>query len=70
MTKIIKRVKDYNYRERLKEFGFPFSCGPGEQGSMPGRVIPKIKKMALDTSLLNTQNYKVRIEGKVEQSRE
>ena len=26
-------------------------------------------KMALDTSLLNTQHYKVRIKGKVEQSR-
>ena len=39
-------------------------------GSIPGRVIPKILKMVLDTSLLNTQQYKVRIEGKVEQSRE
>ena len=27
-------------------------------------------KMVLDTSLLNTQHYKVRIMGKVEQSRE
>ena len=26
--------------------------------------------MVLDTSLLNTQHYKVRIKGKVEQSRE
>ena len=26
--------------------------------------------MALDTSLLNTQKYKVRIKGKVEESRE
>ena len=26
--------------------------------------------MAIDTSLLNTQQYKVRIKGKVEQSRE
>ena len=26
--------------------------------------------MVFDTSLLNTQQYKVRIEGKVEQSRE
>ena len=38
--------------------------------SIPGRVIPNTFKMALDTSLLNTQQYKVRIEGKVEQSRE
>ena len=37
-------------------------------GSIPGRVIPKTLKMVLDTSLLNTQQYKVWIEGKVEQS--
>ena len=36
----------------------------------PGRVIPKTKKMVLDASLLNTQHYKIRIKGKVEQSRE
>ena len=35
-----------------------------------GRVIPKTQKMVLDASLLNTQHYKVRIKGKVEQSRE
>ena len=34
------------------------------------RVIPKTLKMVLDTSLLNAQRYKVRIKGKVEQSRE
>ena len=34
------------------------------------RVIPKTLKMVLDTSLLNTQQYNVRIKGKVEQSRE
>ena len=33
-------------------------------------VIPKTLKMVLDTSLLNSQQYKVRIKGKVEQSRE
>ena len=47
-----------------------FANGPGDRGSIPGRVIPKTKKMALDASLLNTQQYKVRIKGKVEQSRE
>ena len=46
--------------------------GPGDRGSITSRVIPKnfFLKMVLDTSLLNTQNYKVRIKGKVEQSRE
>ena len=37
------------------------------QGSIPGRVIPKTFKMVLDTSLINTRQYKVRIKGKVEQ---
>ena len=43
---------------------------PGDLGSIPGRVIPKALKMVLDTSMLNTHQYKVRIEGKEEQSRE
>ena len=47
-----------------------FANGSGDLGSIPGRVIPKTQKMALDASLLNTQHYKVRIKGKVEQSRE
>ena len=47
-----------------------FANGPGDRGSVSGRVIPKTFKMALDTSLLNTQHYKVRIKDKVEQSRE
>ena len=47
-----------------------FANGPGDLGSIPGRVIPKTQKMVLDASLLNTQHYKVRIKDKVEQSRE
>ena len=47
-----------------------FANGPGDPGSIPGRVIPKTQKMVLEASLLNTQHYKVRIKGKVEQSRE
>ena len=43
-----------------------FANGPGDLGSVPGRVIPKTQKMVLDASLLNTQHYK----GKVEPSRE
>ena len=49
--------------------GRVFANGPGDLGSIPGRVIPKTQKMVLDASLLNTQHYKVRIKGKVEQSR-
>ena len=50
--------------------GRVFANGPRELGSIPGRVIPKTLKMVLDTSLLNTQQYKVCIKGKMEQSRE
>ena len=46
-----------------------FANGLGDLGSIPGRVIPKTQKMVLDASLLSTQHYKVRIKGKVEQSR-
>ena len=42
-----------------------FANGPGDLGSIPGRVIPKTQKMVLDAS----QHYKVRIKGKVEQYR-
>ena len=47
-----------------------FASGPGDRSSIPGRVIPKTQKMVLDAALLNTQYYKIRIKGKVEQSRE
>ena len=50
--------------------GRVFANDPGDLDSIPGRVIPKTLKMVLDTYLLNTQQYKVRIKGKVEQSRE
>ena len=50
--------------------GRVFANGPGDLGSVPGRVIPNTLKIVLDTSLLNTRQYKVRIKSKVEQSRE
>ena len=48
--------------------GRVFASGSGDRGSIPGQVIPKTFKMVLDTSLFKTQEYKVRIKGKVEQS--
>ena len=45
-----------------------FANGPGDLGSVSGRVIPKTQKMVLDVSLLNTQRYKVWIKDKVGQS--
>ena len=60
----------YIYNWLIGLVGRVFASGPGDRGSIPDRVIPKILKMVLDTSLLNTQQYKVRIKGKVEKSRE
>ena len=45
-----------------------FDNGSGDRGSIPGLVIPMTQKMVLDVTLLNTQRYKVRMKGKVEQS--
>ena len=47
-----------------------FTNSLGDCGSIPGWVVSKTQKMVLDDALLNTQHYKVRIKGKVEQSRE
>ena len=47
-----------------------FASGPGDLDSIPGRVIPNTLKMVLDTPLINTQQYKVRIKGIEEQFRE
>ena len=48
--------------------GRVFTSGPADLRSIPGHVIPKTLKMVLDASLLSTQQYKVFIKGKVEQS--
>ena len=45
-----------------------FANDPGYRGSIPGWVIPKSQKIVLDAAL--HQHHKVRIKGKVEQSRE
>ena len=50
--------------------GRVFANDPWDQGSISGRVIPKIQKMVLSAALLNTRHYKVQIKGKMEQSRE
>ena len=63
----------HNYMISVPDIGLAvrvFANGAGDQGSIPGRVIPKTQKIVLDASLLNTQHYKVRNKGKVEQSRE
>ena len=50
--------------------GRVFTNGLGDLGLIPGCVMPKTLRMVLETSLLNTQQYKVCIKGKVEQSME
>ena len=47
-----------------------FVNGPGYQGSIPGRVLLKTPKVILDTTLYSSRYYMVRINGKVEPSRE
>ena len=54
----------------LEVEGRIFANGLGDRGSIPARVRPKTQKIVLDVSLHNTQHYKVRIKGKVEQSKE
>ena len=56
MIKLIKRGNDYSFGLGVRVF----ANGPGHT---------KDSKMVLDASLLSTQHYKVRIKGKVEQSR-
>ena len=64
-----------NFLQRITQYVLAFKTAkrsglhPGDLGSIPGRVIPKTFKMVLDTSLLNTQQLKVHIKGKAEQSR-
>ena len=41
-----------------------FANGPGDLGSIPGRLIPNTFKIVLDASLLNL----IHIKGKVERS--
>ena len=43
---------------------------PGKPGTNPRSSHTKDSKMVLDASLLNTQHYKVQVNGKVKQSRE
>ena len=51
------------YKRTIGQMSRVFANGPGDQGSIPGRVIPKTKKMVLDAALLSTQHYKVRIKS-------
>ena len=67
---IIKLFTIYIFNRLIGLVSWVFAYSRRDQGSIPGRVIPKTQKIVLDTSLVNTQHYKVRIKGKLEQSRE
>ena len=71
--KNVLKIFKYNYHHILFDrlislVGRVFTNGLGDLGSIPGRVTPKTLKVVLDTYLLNTQQYKVCIKDKVEQS--
>ena len=60
-------MKQYTYwlSVLIGLLGRVFTNVPGDLSSILVHVIPKTFKMVLDTSLLNTQQYKVHIKGKV-----
>ena len=58
------------YYQSISLMSRVFANGPGDQDSIPGWVIPKTQKKVLDTALVNTHHYQVRIKGKVKWSRE
>ena len=48
----------------MTELRIVFANGPGDQGSIPGRVIPKTLKMVHDTSLTHISKVKWSNPGK------
>ena len=66
----MKYFIEFDLYVNIGQMGRVFTNGLVTQVSIPGRVIRKTEEMVLDTSLLNTQHYKLCIKGKVEQSRE
>ena len=70
LRKSVLAARHHDDNDDLLKKNRVFANGPGNRGSVPGRVIPKTLKMVLNFTLLNTRYYKVRIKGKVEKSRE
>ena len=56
----IYMIGKVGHRSRGRLADSVFTNGPGDLGSILGRVIQKTLKMVLDTSLLRTHQYKVR----------
>ena len=70
LKKIVIETKYGTFNQAIGLMSRVFANSPRDKGSIPSWVMPKTQKMLLDAALLNTQLYKVRIKGKVEQSRE
>ena len=70
VTRFVSMAWSTSLKSMIGLVGRVFTNGPGDLGSILGRVILKILKTVLVNYLLNTQQYKVRTEGKVEQYRE
>ena len=66
---IASRNKSLKHQRSFGLIGRVFANDPELWGSIPGRVTPKTQNMVLDAALLNTQHYKIKIKGKVEQPR-
>ena len=62
-THRVNDTRAYTYR-LIFPVGRVFANAPGDLGSIPSRVVPKTLKMVLDSYLLNTEDYKVRIKLK------
>ena len=62
--------KSYLVEPGIGQTARVFVNGPGDQGSIQGRIIPKTQKMVLDANLLNTLHFQVHNQCEVEQSRE
>ena len=69
-TMVGQHIYIYIYIYIIDPVSIVFGNDLGDWGSIPGLAIPNTQKMALNSALLDTQYYKVRIKGKVKQSRE
>ena len=63
LIKVMHKNITYIYESKAI-VGRVFTNGPGDQGSIPGQVVPKTQKMLIGASLLNTLHYKVWIKSK------
>ena len=66
LYKNVMLIFSSNYNWAIGLISRVFVNGMADWGSIPGWVISKTQKMVIDSALLNTQQYKVRIKDKVE----